>query len=143
MEKIISNIKKNKKIKKNINDGLMTTFELELNYKIECEKTKQLQLIKDIRKIEKNIKEKELYNKRKNNINFDKKMSSDYTDSCESDLSDSDNSDNSDNSDKSDNSDNSDNSDKFSEYKNNKDDDSISLCSYNSSYSYNEIEIMK
>jgi hypothetical protein len=34
---------------------------LELNYKIEKEKTKQLELLKDIKKIEKSIKQKELY----------------------------------------------------------------------------------
>jgi hypothetical protein len=127
MEKIISNIKKHKNTKKNINDEIITTIELELNYKIECEKTKQLQLIKDIRKIEKNIKEKELYNKRKNNINLKKKINlnnsnSDYsdTDSTDSDST------------------NSENSINLCD----KDNDSISLCSYNSYYSYNEIEII-
>jgi hypothetical protein len=116
MEKIISNIKKHKNTKKNMNDEIITTIELELNYKIECEKTKQLQLIKDIRKIEKNIKEKELYNKRKNNINLNNSNS----DSSDSDSSDSENSIN----------------------LCDKNNDSISLCSYNSYYSYNEIEII-
>jgi len=124
MEKIISNIKKNKKYKKTKTDDLMTTFELELNYKIECEKTKQLELIKDIRKIEKNIKEKELYNKRKNNINFTKNMCSNNSDSdseLDSDL----------------------NSDLDLESNDLQsiESDSISICSYNSVYSYKEIEI--
>lgn len=124
MEKIISNIKKNKKYKKTKTDDLMTTFELELNYKIECEKTKQLELIKDIRKIEKNIKEKELYNKRKNNINFTKNMCSNNLDSdseLDSDL----------------------NSDLDLESNDLQsiESDSISICSYNSVYSYKEIEI--
>ena len=124
MEKIISNIKKNKKFKKTKTDDLMTTFELELNYKIECEKTKQLELIKDIRKIEKNIKEKELYNKRKNNINFTKNMCSNNLDSdseLDSDL----------------------NSDLDLESNDLQsiESDSISICSYNSVYSYKEIEI--
>jgi len=124
MEKIIKNIKKNKI--KNHKDDLLTSIELELNYKIECEKTKQLQLIKDIRKIEKNIKEKELYTKRKNNINFSKstEFESDSESDSESDFeSDSE-------------------LELESEYDKNKDNDSISLCSYNSSYSYNEIEII-
>ena len=138
MEKIISNIKKNNKIKKHINDDLMTTLELELNYKIECEKTKQLQLIKDIRKIEKNIKEKELYNKRKNNINFSKKNNNNYCESESSDITDSE----CDSSDLSDSEYDSSDLSESSEFQINKDNDSISLCSYNSSYSYNEIEII-
>lgn len=138
MEKIISNIKKNNKIKKHINDDLMTTIELELNYKIECEKTKQLQLIKDIRKIEKNIKEKELYNKRKNNINFSKKNNNNYCESESSDITDSE----CDSSDLSDSEYDSSDLSESSEFQINKDNDSISLCSYNSSYSYNEIEII-
>jgi hypothetical protein len=138
MEKIISNIKKNNKIKNHVNDNLMTTLELELNYKIECEKTKQLQLIKDIRKIEKNIKEKELYNKRKNNINFSKKNNNNYCESESSDITDSE----CDSSDLSDSEYDSSDLSESSEFQINKDNDSISLCSYNSSYSYNEIEII-
>ena len=64
MEDIISKIVVNKKDKDK--DYMYDRIELELNLKIEREKTKQLELIKDIRKIEKTIKEKELYCKRKN-----------------------------------------------------------------------------
>lgn len=41
---------------------------LELNLKIEREKTRQLELLKDIKKIEKSIKEKELYIKRNKSV---------------------------------------------------------------------------
>jgi hypothetical protein len=55
----------NKIVKKNNkNDISFNQFELELQLKIEIEKTKQLELIKDIKKIEKSIKQKELYSKR-------------------------------------------------------------------------------
>ena len=66
MEDIISKIVVNKKDKDKDKDYIYDRIELELNLKIEREKTKQLELIKDIRKIEKTIKEKELYCKRKN-----------------------------------------------------------------------------
>ncbi len=62
MEDIINKIVVNKK------DVIFDRIELELNLKIEKEKTKQLELIKDIRKIEKSIKEKELYCKRKKTL---------------------------------------------------------------------------
>ena len=70
MEDIINKIVVNKK------DSVFDRIELELNFKIEKEKTKQLELIKDIRKIEKSIKEKELYCKRKKIV---------YMDDCDSD----------------------------------------------------------
>ncbi len=62
MEDIINKIVVNKK------DAIFDRIELELNLKIEKEKSKQLELIKDIRKIEKSIKEKELYCKRKKTL---------------------------------------------------------------------------
>ncbi len=65
MEDIINKIVVNKK------DAIFDRIELELNLKIEKEKTKQLELIKDIRKIEKSIKEKELYCKRKKTLYMD------------------------------------------------------------------------
>lgn len=61
---------------------------LELNLKIEKEKTKQLELLKDIKKIEKSIKEKELYIKRNKSVclsNFLKKNKK-YTSDSESEL---------------------------------------------------------
>ncbi len=64
-------------------------LELEINLKIEREKTKQLELIKDIRKIEKSIKEKELYCKRKQTVIISDDDSDD-SDLSDSDLSDSD-----------------------------------------------------
>ncbi len=65
MEDIINKIVVNKK------DAVFDRIELEINLKIEKEKTKQLELIKDIRKIEKSIKEKELYCKRKKTLYMD------------------------------------------------------------------------
>ena len=60
MDELLNKIvKKNKKKDISINQ-----LELELQLKIEVEKTKQLELIKDIKKIEKSIKQKELYSKR-------------------------------------------------------------------------------
>jgi hypothetical protein len=52
MEDIINKIVVNKK------DVVFDRIEMEINLKIEKEKTKQLELIKDIIKIEKSIKEK-------------------------------------------------------------------------------------
>lgn len=61
---------------------------LELNLKIEKEKTRQLELLKDIKKIEKAIQEKELYTKRNRSICFTdiltKTMEIDYESDCES-----------------------------------------------------------
>jgi len=54
-------LKMDKKNKKEITSN---QIELEIQLKIENEKTKQLELLKDIKKIEKSIKQKELYNKR-------------------------------------------------------------------------------
>ena len=70
MDEIINKlIKSDKHIsKKNSNKNkqgiTFNQLELEIQLKIETEKTKQLELIKDIKKIEKSIKYKELYNKR-------------------------------------------------------------------------------
>ena len=119
MDDIISKIVINKKDKDQIYDRI----EMELNLKIEVEKTKQLELIKDIRMIEKSIKEKELYCKRSNNTISD--CESEYNSESDDDSSD-------------------DNNSEFSEeeitYK--KDYDSISLCSIDSNYDIeNEIEI--
>jgi hypothetical protein len=50
--------------KKNKKEITLNQIELEIQLKIENEKTKQLELLKDIKKIEKSIKQKELYNKR-------------------------------------------------------------------------------
>ena len=68
MDEIINKLIKTEK-KKNKKDSKkdVITFnqiELEIQLKIETEKTKQLELIKDIKKIEKSIKQKELYNRR-------------------------------------------------------------------------------
>ncbi len=41
---------------------------IKMQLKIEIEKTKQLELLKDIKRIEKSIKEKELYLKRNNSV---------------------------------------------------------------------------
>lgn len=60
----------------NCEDNNKIKLELELNLKIEKEKTRQLELLKDIKKIEKSIKEKELYIKRNKSVclsNFLKK----------------------------------------------------------------------
>lgn len=80
--------------KKNLKDKI----NLEIALKIEKEKTRQLELLRDIKKIEKTIKEKELYLKRnksvclselfqkknnKNNSESDSESDSDYN--CESD----------------------------------------------------------
>ena len=88
MEDIINKIVVNKK------DVVFDRIELELNLKIEKEKTKQLELIKDIRKIEKSIKEKELYCKRKKTLymdDYESDNSSDDSDSDSDSASDSDN----------------------------------------------------
>lgn len=140
MEKIIKNISKNMSNKKNKNNknNDVIQFELELNYKIECEKTKQLQLIKDIKKIEKNIREKEIYNKSKkilySNINNCNNCNN-CTKCCKSDSEDSDLSDSSDESVLSDGSDLSDGSE------NSVNSDTLSMHSYISEKSYREIEI--
>lgn len=120
MEDIIKKIQnKNLKTNKNNNkkDVIFNQLELELAYKIEREKTLQLELIRDIRKIEKSIKEKELYNKRQNTYTFNKsntKNTKSYSDSESSD----------------------------SESDGESDDiDSISMYSESSNISYKEIEI--
>ncbi len=119
MEDIINKIVVNKK------DVIFDRIELEINLKIEKEKTKQLELIKDIRKIEKSIKEKELYCKRKKTIFVDNSDESDLESDSESEsdlASDSE----------------SEIIDKFSD-KN----DSISLCSFDSDYDIErEIDIL-
>jgi hypothetical protein len=90
MEDIINKIVVNKR------DIVFDRIELELNLKIEKEKTKQLELIKDIRKIEKSIKEKELYCKRKKTLYMDDYESDNSSDESDSDSdSDSDSNDNS------------------------------------------------
>ena len=88
MEDIINKIVVNKR------DIVFDRIELELNLKIEKEKTKQLELIKDIRKIEKSIKEKELYCKRKKTLYMDDYESDNSSDESDTD-SDSDSDDNS------------------------------------------------
>ena len=113
MEDIINKIVVNKK------DVVFDRIELEINLKIEKEKTKQLELIKDIRKIEKSIKEKELYCKRKNTIFMDNSDESESESESESEE------------------DSSDTSDTESESnilinKNSDKIDSISLCSFDS-----------
>ena len=80
----------NKIVKKNNkNDITFNQFELELQLKIEIEKTKQLEFIKDIKKIEKSIKQKELYSKRNkiycSNHNHSEDNSESYSD-LDSDL---------------------------------------------------------
>lgn len=90
MEDIINKIVVNKK------DFVFDRIELELNLKIEKEKTKQLELIKDIRKIEKSIKEKELYCKRRKTLYMDDYESDNSSDESDTDSdSDSDSDDNS------------------------------------------------
>jgi hypothetical protein len=84
----------NKIVKKNNkNDISFNQFELELQLKIEIEKTKQLELIKDIKKIEKSIKQKELYSKRNkiycsnhNHSEDESNLDSDLDSDLESDL---------------------------------------------------------
>ena len=83
MEDIISKIVVNKKDKDK--DYIYDRIELELNLNIEREKTKQLELIKDIRKIEKTIKEKELYCKRKNTAYSNSESESEYESNSDSD----------------------------------------------------------
>ncbi len=58
LNKLLKTEKKNKK------EITLNQIELEIQLRIENEKRKQLELIKDIKKIEKSIKQKELYNKR-------------------------------------------------------------------------------
>lgn len=137
MEDIINKIVVNKK------DLVFDRIELELNLKIEREKTKQLEFIKDIRKIEKSIKEKELYCKRKKILYMDDYESDiNETDSDESDSDESD-------SDKND-SDENDNGSYINNIsskntQNNKSDkyDTISLCSMDSDYDIEkEIDII-
>ena len=82
MEDIINKIIVNKKEK----DFTFDRIEMELNLKIECEKTKQLELIKDIRKIEKSIKEKELYCKRKKTLYMDNSDDTESESDSDSDL---------------------------------------------------------
>ena len=87
MDSILNKIyqkQNNKKSKKSKCEELEKQINLELELKIEAEKTKQLELIKDIKKIELNIKQKELYAlSRKNNlISFS--SSNDDSSDCES-----------------------------------------------------------
>ncbi len=142
LNKIILNKTKDKSPdkKENIN---FDRLDLELNLKIEREKTKQLELIKDIRKIEKSIKEKELYCKRKqtviisdsdSNTDNDSDLDTDLDTDLDSDLdSDLDNSKNN-------------NIETIKktiiDLKDSIKSDTISLCSVDSDYNYNdEIEI--
>jgi len=82
MDDILDKIIVNKKEKR---DVVFDRIELELNLKIEIEKTKQLELIKDIRKIEKSIKEKELYCKRSTNISLYNSSNDSSDESCSDD----------------------------------------------------------
>ena len=68
MDDIINKIYINKNSISNID--VFDKINGELTLKIEQEKTKQLELIKDIKKIEKSIKEKELYCKRSNKNDY-------------------------------------------------------------------------
>jgi hypothetical protein len=99
-------------------DNIFNQLELEIAYKIEKEKTRQLELIRDIRKIEKSIKEKELYNKRKNIYTFNKSINNKYNSESESETE----------------------SETESEDNNL---DSISMCSDLSNISYKEIDILE
>ena len=126
MDELLNKIvKKNKKKDISINQ-----LELELQLKIEVEKTKQLELIKDIKKIEKSIKQKELYSKRNMCTKLsDSSINSDYD--TENDSSDDDNS-----------IDNESLSDRDSSNS-----DTLSMCSIDSDHNfddiYKEIEIIK
>jgi hypothetical protein len=121
MEDIINKIVVNKK------DAIFDRIELELNLKIEKEKSKQLELIKDIRKIEKSIKEKELYCKRKKTL-----FSDEYDSNSDDNSSDS----NTDSESEDDSESISKKSNKNNKNKNNNSDknDTISLCSIDSDY---------
>ena len=116
MEDIIKKIQNTNSNKNNLKkDNIFNQLELEIAYKIEKEKTRQLELIRDIRKIEKSIKEKELYNKRKNIYTFNKSIN------------------------------NKSNSESETETESESEDnnlDSISMCSDSSNISYKEIEIL-
>jgi hypothetical protein len=142
LNKIILNKTKDKSPDKKDNISF-DILDLELNLKIEREKTKQLELIKDIRKIEKSIKEKELYCKRKQTVvisdsdsNTDSDSDSDLDSDLESDLD----------------SDTENNCKKYNnivttekttiDLKDSIKSDTISLCSVDSDYNYtDEIEI--
>ncbi len=121
MEDIIKKIQNtnSNKNKNNLKkDNIFNQLELEIAYKIEKEKTRQLELIRDIRKIEKSIKEKELYNKRKNIYTFNKSINNKYNSESESETE----------------------SETESEDNNL---DSISMCSDLSNISYKEIDILE
>jgi hypothetical protein len=123
MEDIIKKIQNtnSNKNKNNLKkDNIFNQLELEIAYKIEKEKTRQLELIRDIRKIEKSIKEKELYNKRKNIYTFNKSINNKCNSESESETDSE--------------------TDSESEDTNI---DSISMCSDSSEISYKEIEILK
>jgi hypothetical protein len=133
MDELLNKIvKKNKKKDISINQ-----LELELQLKIEVEKTKQLELIKDIKKIEKSIKQKELYAKR----NICTKLSGSSINS-EYDTDDIDDTDDSDDT----NDDNSnDDDDLISNDKSYCDSDShnsdtLSMCSIDSDYNFDEVD---
>ncbi len=136
MEDIIKKIQKNKKT--NIkSDSVFNQIELEITYKIEREKTRQLELIRDIRKIEKSIKEKELYNKRKNIYSFNKSSTNNkhYNNSDSEMCSDIE-------TDIESNSESDSESDSDLDSEKNSDIDSISMYSDSSNISYKEIEIL-
>lgn len=122
-------------INKNSNIDLFDKINGELSLKIEQEKTKQLELIKDIKKIEKSIKEKELYCKR----NLSKKIIDNFNSDTNSDTEYDSDSNSYDDSDLDDN----------PNYKNiiiNKkknNNDTLSMCSIDSQYDYDkEINII-
>jgi hypothetical protein len=122
MEDIIKKIQNtnSNKNKNNLKkDNIFNQLELEIAYKIEKEKTRQLELIRDIRKIEKSIKEKELYNKRKNIYTFNKSINNKSNSESETETE----------------------SETESESEDNNL-DSISMCSDSSDISYKEIEIL-
>jgi hypothetical protein len=124
LNKIVKSKSNNKK-----KDNVYNQIELELQLKIESEKTKQLELIKDIKKIEKSIKQKELYSlrnkmccKKLSGSSFESNDSYDYSES-ESD------------------------SESETEYSCDNSDDTLSLCSIDSDFSISyldkEIEIIE
>lgn len=120
MDELLNKIvKKNKKKDISINQ-----LELELQLKIEVEKTKQLELIKDIKKIEKSIKQKELYAKRNNCTKLSgSSINSDY-DTDESN----------------DSNDLNDDDDLISNDSDSHKSDSLSMCSIDSEYNFDDID---
>jgi len=134
MEDIIKKIQNINSNKNNLKkDNIFNQLELEIAYKIEKEKTRQLELIRDIRKIEKSIKEKELYNKRKNIYTFNKSINNKSNSESETD------------SESETYSESETDSESETESESESEDnnlDSISMCSDSSNISYKEIEIL-